>query len=397
VLKGLMLLTSVVVARGLGDQAMGLFAVGYSVALIGTNVLAFGQVEVLIRETSHSPDRLPEFLRAAETIQYWALSFLLLLAVPFGAFMTSGPLQWALLAFLPYTVVRSRLIVNAAVFKGLDRMDVEVKARAIELGMTMLVLVALVSCGAPAWIPGLAFSIGGLAALVWIQRHLRPWRSQSGGGIQNELRYFLAEGLPFLGLGLFSQLFQRSGSVLLAILGVVAVSIGHYGAADTLVIGALTVPSILATAIYPTLSRMEEHGSSRVRLTSLVLGIAVVIGLLLSFPMAMLSNMLMRIVFGKSFVGAAPVLARLAWSLPGTCVMVLLGTLLAARCEQSRTFWVHVVFVGVLLALGFLWIPREGVMGAASALVMARSGGAVVLAVAAFWRPALDGGDRALV
>ncbi|HYB22291.1 MAG TPA: hypothetical protein VED41_00740, partial [Solirubrobacteraceae bacterium] len=143
VLKGALFGAGVLVARGLGPAAMGDFTVAYGAALALMLLFAAGQVEVIIREVARRPDTSGSLYRAARSWQ----RRIALVAAPLaaaGTLLVRQPsLRWTLAAFLPYAWLRCWLITGGAVFKGLDRMDVEVGGRGAEVVLAVVLLAPL--------------------------------------------------------------------------------------------------------------------------------------------------------------------------------------------------------------------------------------------------------------
>ena len=383
-LKGALFAAGVLVARGFGPPGMGVFTVSYGAALVALQLLAGGQVEVLIRETA----RRPGDGRALHAHALWLQRRIAAAVVPLavaGALLVPAPeLRRALLAFLPYACLRCRLITAGAVFKGLDRMDVEVRARALELGVTLPCLAVAALAALPVWATGLAFSAGGAAGLAWIAWQLRLL--PPGERAETSRSVLRREAVPFLGLSVVHQLAVRVDSFLLAGLGVLQSEIGRYGAGGAPVQGVSGAAQVLAVAGYPSLARAAAGGTLRPRLALAVAAGGAALGCGLAVVLFAARDPLVRIVFGPAFAGSAALLGVLAWCLPGACVSMLTGTVLAATRRQHWPLASQSALV--LLSVGAnLWaIPRWGVRGCAAVAVMAATLAAVagtVLAVVA--------------
>jgi len=382
-LKGALFLAAALVARGMGPAGMGAFTVAYGAALVLTQLLAAGQVEVVIRETAAEPFSGRRLFQAARRIQARVAWLLAPPAAAAGWWLggeTYGP---ALLAFLPYAVLRTRLITAAAVFKGLDRMDVEVKYRGLEVAVALVGLGAAVALKLPVWTAGVAFTLGaavGSAAAVHRVRRL------AGGGAAAE-RTMWSEGLPFVGLAATSQLLGRMDVFVLAGFGVAAAAVGHYGAAATPVWGLVAVAQLVAVAVYPTLSRAALAGGLGGR-HALALGVGGgVLGTVLAAGLVMVRRPLVALVFGSAYDAAMELLAVMAWALPGACGAMVLGVMVAALRRQGWALASQSVLLlgaaGAYLAV----VPRWGVAGCAMALVAVHLTG-FLAALACAWAAA---------
>jgi O-antigen/teichoic acid export membrane protein len=221
------------------------------------------------------------------------------------------------------------------------------------------------------WTLGLAFAAGAGAGLAALAPKLPELGAATEPAAAREL---LAEGWPFLGLALAMQLLFRLDLFLLAALGRSREEIGFYGAAATVVWGLLTLPQLFALAVYPTLSR-SALGPSRPRrqaLASAALGGG--LGTMLAAGLWLAREPLVALAFGPGFAPAAPLLATLAWALPGACAAMLLGTVLAAWRGQRLALALQGAAVAASLAGNLGSIPGQGALGAAGTAVLVHGG-----------------------
>ncbi len=367
ILKGALFVAAALVARGMGAAGMGVFTVAYGAALVLTQLLAAGQVEVVIREVAAGTASGPSLFAAARRVQRRVAAVLVPLAL-FASCVAGGPYRLALLAFVPYAYLRARLITGTAVFKGLDRMAVEVWCRGVEVAVALLGLAAAVTLRLPAWTAGLAFALGGMAGAA-----LAAGKVATLGEAQvaTAARVLWRHGLPFVGLAAVSQVQARADVFVLAGLGVTAEAVGHYGAAATPIWGLVAVAQLVAVAIYPTLSRAAVAGALGVRHALLLAGGGAGLGAALAAALAALRRPLVAVVFGRAFDPAAELLAVLAWALPGACVAMVLGVMVAALRRQGWTLLAHGgVVVSAVVAYAVV-VPRWGVRGCAVAAMAA--------------------------
>ena len=292
-------------------------------------------------------------------------------------------LRWTLLLFIPYVWLRARLVTAGAVFKGLDRMEVEVGARAVELGVLLAATVLIASLGAPVWTTGLAFGAGAAAALVTIGRPLRRLPAA-----ERRFRHevLAGEGSSFMGISLANLLLTRTDTFLLAALGIAAATVGYYGTALSLIWGLVAIPQLLAVAMYPTVSRAASAARMTRRRILLIGGAAGVAGLAMAAAANALAGPVVRGIFGAQYEAAVPLFARLAWSLPGSFVGMLSGISVASFRRQQWSLGLRVALLAAVVAANFAVIPRFGAVGSATIAVVAQSVGgigAIVLALMA--------------
>jgi O-antigen/teichoic acid export membrane protein len=362
-LKGALFGAGVVVARGLGPEGMGAFTVAYGAALVLMQVLASGQVEVLIRETARSPEHGRALFLLARSHQWRVAAVVLPLAVVGAVLVPRPDLRWSLLAFVPYAFLRRWLITGGAVFKGLDRMDVEVRGRILELVVALPFLVVVSSAKWPVWWTGLAFSAGGVAGVAWITMHLRRLPLTSAPPLP---RAALArEGAPFLGVSIVNQLLMRADSFLLASLGVPAAQIGRYGVAGAPAQGLNAASQMIAVSAYPTLARSAANATLRPRFVLLLAAGGATLGTMLGSVLFVLRRPVIAVFFGPEYATSADLLGVLAWVLPGGCTSMMAGAVLASLRRQRWPLVSQSIMLVLSVTANLLVIPRYGIAGCA--------------------------------
>jgi len=376
VLKGAMFAAGVLVARGLGPAAMGAFTVAYGAAMMLMLLLTAGQVEVVIRETARQTSAARGLSRLSRAWQRRVAAVAVPLALAAATLVEDRVLRFTLIAFVPYAWLRSALISRGAVFKGLDRMEVEVAGRSVELGVALLVLVLMTRLSPPVWTTGAAFGAGAAAGLVVLARALH--RVPDGDAPAVDGRYLAREGAVFVVLNLGLQAMLRVDAFMLAGLGVPKERIGFYGVAAAPVWGLLGVAQLVAVAAYPTLAKAVTNGLLELRhVFAIALGGAA-IGVALAAALSLVKALLVRLVFGPQYLGSTPLIAVLAWALPGACTSMLMGVLIAASGRQRWGLFTQGWFLALAVAGNLFAIPRWGLAGCAGVAVVVWSAGTAV-------------------
>jgi len=276
------------------------------------------------------------------------------------------------------------------VFKGLDRMEVEVAGRTAELGLALAALALLAAAAAPVWATGLAFAAGAAAGLGIVARWLRSL--PEGPPPAFDRRHLAREGAVFLGLNLSLQARLRLETFMLAAFAVPKERLGLYGVAAAPVWGLLGAAQLLAVAAYPTLAKAAAAGALRAGRVVAIAAAGAAIGAALAAALAAVRVPLVRLVFGPQYLGAAPLLARLAWLLPGACLLMLAGVVVAACGRQAWGLAAQVLVLLAAAAGNAVAIPRWELAGCAGVAVAVWSVAAVLglgLALAAARSPRL--------
>ena len=377
--KGGLLAATVLLARGSGPTAVGTFSIGFSAALVGVMVFALGQQEVLIREVAQAPGEARGLLAGSDAVQRRVAGWLLPAAAVGLALVREQSLRLTLLAFLPYAALRTATVTGGAAFKGLDRMDVEARARGIEVAVAVALIAAAAWWRWPVWTAGAAFSVGSGLGLWWLRRRVGLL-----GTVVDPVPWvrLAREGLPFMALAVAGQLLANLDRFLLALLGVARSDIGFWGAAGTIVWAVIAIPQLMSVAMYPTFSRVAASGVPRGRLGVVAGLVAAAGGAVCCGVLRVAGGSILHLAFGLEFDPAEPLLARLALALPGAFAMMVMGAVFAAWREQRIALMIMTATVGVSCVLNLMWIPKLGVAAPANVAVAAYTTAAVLMAVA---------------
>lgn len=269
-------------------------------------------------------------------------------------------------------------------------MDMEVRARGIEVLVVLPGLFAVGAAGLPIWTTGVIFALGAGAALIWLSsrshkldRPIGESTPDAEGSDSTDWRYFRKEGLPFLALAIGSQLLARSDTFLLAALGVSHQQIGFYGAAGAPVWGIVALPTLLAVALYPTMSRMAAEGRSPLKAVAIAVLLGGALGTIMAVAINTLRDPLVLLAYGPEYKPAATLLARLVWVLPTKFIMTFLGLILAAWHRQHLALVAVCAVLFLSVGLNLNWIPTMGTMGSANAAVVAHVIGVLILVTVA--------------
>lgn len=381
-IKAALFLAAAIVARGTGAEGLGIFSIAYAAALISIIVLASGQQEVLIREVAAHPNSAMSLLRRARALQNRRGVLLLPLGLALALLLTRGDLLLCLITFLPYAAFRAILILYGATFKGLDRMDVEVRSRGLEMVVVLALLTCLILVDGPIWLTGLSFSVGAGVGLVWIRRKSREL-VHATDDVGLDTQALAAEGSPFLAMSILSQMLMRSDTFLLAALAIPTTEIGYYAAAGAPVWGILALPHLLALATYPSLSREATDGRRSRSMALLSLLSALFLGFVLALLLYFLRVPLIRLAFGPGFESAQVLMSRLVWVIPPAAGSVFLGTVLASWRRQGLALGALSVVFLLFVTLNLVLIPHYGTMGSAIAALTSQFTGFLILSCAA--------------
>ncbi len=361
------LITTVVVARILGPEGRGLYAVAMAIGAVGIQCGTLGLHTVnsyaVAKDRSSLPGLVGNSLAVAALVGALAMTgAYIAVAIRPQIAPLGGSLLFLALLWIPfglaYTLVQCLLLgVNAiAVYNR-----AELANRTLALAMIAgLILLHVVSPQAVVAV-GLVMTAGAAAAAI---RHLvrdsdrapRPSWKLFTGNFSYGLRAYLGTFFCFL--------VSRTDVLMLKYLAGTEAA-GHYSIAGTMADNASILPVIVASLLLPKLSATADIGRKYALMKKTVVGTTLILVPLFGVTM-LLAPWTIRVLFGQAFAPAAP---AYLWLMPG---MLFLGIeVVAVQFLNSIGCPIVVVWIWFGCALlkviaNFRVIPIYGVAGASA-------------------------------
>jgi O-antigen/teichoic acid export membrane protein len=355
-------------ARYLGPERFG--RLNYAVAFVsmGAPLASLGLSGLLVRD----------FVRAGSTEAGVMLGTALMMKLTAGVVVALG---CVLAAFWmhpgdPATIWLIAAVACGALFQCLDTLDswwqagsrfgVSAAARMAGATVAAAFKVTLILIHAPLLpfaIVGTAetlfFGVGWLAAYLSLPRKAGCWRWSHAQAVS-----WLWETWPIILMGLAVQVQAQIDLVIMGRL-LPAAQLGNYAGAIRIVTVLAFIPVVLQGAAGPEIARAKMDGEEiyRDRLHRLYRGIMVVCILGIA-PLVLAPRLIVRLLLGASFAGAAPVLPVLAFRL----LLTGFGVARSLFITNDRLF--GLALVGAVtgactsVVLNLVLIPLWGVWGA---------------------------------
>lgn len=362
--------TALVVARTLGAEGFGRYAVTIALAGLLTRVLELGMDNFLVRESTQRPDEAGRILGHVVVIQATLGALAVVAAGGMAAVLGyDGGMQVAVIAFaisfalsaisrsfvsILIALERARAVGALTMLQTFLLSAATIVAAIGGAGPTALALVALVV--AVAWFPLSYFAL----RRRWARLHFD----------RRGMRETLSVGSAFSASKAGAVLLANIDAVLIqAFLGSVAG--GLYAAAYRMNLVISTISSIYADSTSRSISHLARTDrDGLMRLDSRVISHLFLLGLPISVGGAILAEPLVTTAFGAEYADSAPVAALL---LAGTALRfpnsVMNVTALGLGLERAVAMRYGVV-VAVNLAMNLLLIPTLGIEGAAISMLV---------------------------
>jgi O-antigen/teichoic acid export membrane protein len=367
--KGMGLVIAVLIARFLGADAMGLFALLFSVAILLETFISIGMSDSLVRDAAARPRQARDLYRQALKLVLW-ISLIPTILLAGWAVVKSGDAATrnSLLVVALGAPVSGAFVVSQAVLQGMERVLfltwVTFVAR-----LTSLVWLAIVlyrGAGVEAAFASRALFQAMSVAAFYVALRRRP----SDEASLFNMRDLFTRSLPFaINLGVRDLGARLPSLVLPATIG-----LGPSGIFDTANRVRSTLGMTMSAAIVgmmPSFARnLSEPAAGSERLVGysvkyMCIGMSAVATII-----ALCSDWIVRLLFGSAFTGAAQPMQILAWAQVLVAMdAVMQQVMLAAGREYAA---VSYSAIGVLaqLALILALASATDLRGVAAALLL---------------------------
>ncbi len=382
VVRVLMFALGVVLARALGAESYGQYALALALGVVLQPVADLGLTPYLSREVAR--DRrggegvLPTLLLAKVAL----LGVTFLVTAGAAALAVDGADLLAVIVAMVLAALLDGLSMFVyGYFQGREAMQYEARATAIAAGVRGGGGIAIAVAS-----HRLGYVVGWILLVAVLQAVAAAWRLRREVGAaatprrERGARAVDWRAVASLGLiAIFVMTYLRVDTVLLGWLENER-AVGLYAAAYALMLGAQIPPWMLATALTPVFARTYRNNPAEFE-ASWHRGIRLV--LLISLPIALVASLLaggiIDRLYGAEFERSADVLALVIWICPLGAVSLVAQAVLRAA---GRELWLTVASGGCAVlnvALNLWAIPRYGIMGAAVVTVVTEAVNVVAL------------------
>jgi len=372
--KGAGLVIAILVARFLGPDAMGLYALLFSVAFLLETFISLGMSDSLVRDVAARPAEARQlYFSSLKLVSLIGLAPAAILVIVAFFFIEEGAARASLLVIAAGAPVSGAFVVSQAAIQGKERV----------LFLTWVTfLVRLVTLGLLTWAlyrgAGIAAAFGArvlyqAGSMAFFFGFMRSERKEGAG--QHSTKSLLSRSVPFAMNKAMRELGVRLPSfVLPGVLGLGAA--GIFDAANRLrsTLGMIMSAGIvgLMPAFARNLGRTDVSTGAQ---SELLIGFSMkymCIGMsLLATVIALLSHWIIRVLYGSEFAPAAMPLQLLVWAQVLVAVDAVLQQAMLASGSVLPAVRHSAAGVVAQLVLIFLFTTLMGLAGAAVAVLLA--------------------------
>ena len=386
--RALQFVLIVVVARALPPEEFGLLMVGFTLGLVLGQASDLGLSLIVAADATRAERDLHGRIASALMVKLVllaiaALGILGIVALGGGSGPVVGAGMVAFALALDSIVQFVGWLLRATGHFMYDWVVALVPRLAVAAVVVPVAVVGLGEVAAGlAWLAGSAVAAG--FALLVLRREV-PF----GGPSVGRARELLLRSWPIGGSVVAAMLYSR---VALFVLQVMAPGpqVGEYAAAGRMLDPTYLIPAALAYVFYPAFSSATaegQAGSSTLRSWLLVAG---VIGTSVTLVLFLSASVLVALIFGPAYAGAATILRILALIPMFGFPSYLMNQALAARGQAIVAFWTGIVLLACVVVTQPLALLAAGPAGVAACSVAVEIVlfGIFLLALRGRWRMA---------
>ncbi|MFA6251724.1 MAG: flippase [Candidatus Paceibacterota bacterium] len=359
-------------ARKLGADGWGIFSYAISTASLLMIFSDIGISSLITREVAKKNEGYKEFLSASLFLKgiISIISIILVLSIaPSLSNIKEANVLFPIIAFiLFFDSIRD---IGLAINRALEKMERETIIKII-MGLSILIFgFILIKINPIPTSMATAYLIGSALGLILIIFILR--KNIRGFIIKvnmKSLGLVIRTTLPFAMITLVGGILVNTDIFMLGIWRTPE-DIGIYSISQRFYQFILIIPSMIATATLPVMSRLANENMEKFKIfTEKIFYIFMIVAIPIIIGGIMLMDQIVPLIFGLEYLRAIPVLKILIVMLFVSFPLTLLTNSILVFNEQRKMIAANIFGVLINIVINFLLIPKWGVMGATIATVI---------------------------
>lgn len=367
----------ILIGRWLGPGESGAFSLATTYYTFVFGLSALGLHEIMVRDLPARRDESGRYL-----VNYLTLRLLLSVAA-------YGLLLLGLRLFSPYSATTTQIIlilslavipeavfsICQSLFEAHERLVTPMLASIASSGVKLLAGFWLLRQGAQvvqiAWVIPIASAASLIVFAPGLARLLRRVPQRLPARLDATfVRLQLGYTPSFFVIQFFSLLDYQSDALLISLM-LSEEALGHYTAAQTILLAFNLMPLAIRTAVYPLMSRYYHEAPDKLAvLYDKISRYLFALVLPLATGVTLLAAPIIALVFGPGFEPAVPVLQICIWAIVFLFLNVPHARLLLIHHKQREAARMLGGVTLLNVALNLFLIPRAGIAGAAVARLL---------------------------
>lgn len=369
--KILMFVVIVGLVRYWGAQEFGAFNLSFAYVALFMILADFGLSTIATREVAKHKDLSEKYLSNLIGLKLF-LSVVIGLLFIFSFLFVNNPVPIQLLAAaLIYSLIQNFQGVFIVIFQAWERMEMVFMNRMVFYIVVFVTALLIIKFHGSA-----THLVWGYAVATILSVILGIWqigllkikvKVAFDFGFWKEL---IKESLPLLGMTAAMVIYANNDTLL----------IGRYFSNDQVglyqtaykILFAFQSINVINYVVFPRLTILfhENKTDTAKKLIEIVIGLSLVGLIILAVLITWQRDLIMKLIYGQSFVISAGVMSLLIWSGVINYFRVFVGNLLVIKNKQKMVFWAVLAGTLVNLVINYFLIPRIGFIQAGWSLVI---------------------------
>lgn len=354
-------------ARLLGAASWGAFSYALGVATFLTVFSDIGINALITKETARNPELKDKYLSTAFFVKIGLMAILLagtLIAFPFLTNIEEAAMIMPILIFVfAFDTLRD---LGSALSRALEKMQIEslvgvfTNLAIVVLGFILLTIYKTSLSLAYAYAIG--SGVGLIAIFFTLRKHFKNLFKNFNKAL---IKPILTLAWPFGLMSLMGVIMLNTDIIMLGWLRS-AEDVGYYSAAQKLIHLLYVLPSLLATSMFPVISRLVKISPNMVRaMLEKVVSWVLAGAIFIAISGIILAPLIIKVLFGAEYIPAILTFQILMATIVIVYPSMLLSNAIFAYDQQkSFVLFVSVAAIGNVI-FNFLFIPIYGIEGAA--------------------------------
>ncbi|MBI2024707.1 MAG: flippase [Candidatus Harrisonbacteria bacterium] len=372
-------------ARALGAAGWGAFSYALGIAAFLTIFSDIGINALITKEASRNPELKDRYLSTAFFTKLGLLLILVLGVIAFFPYLTNIEEAAMIMPILIFVFAFDTLRdLGSAVSRALEKMEIEAGIHVLTNFAIVILGFIFLTLNPSSYSLAFAYAAGsgiGLLAILFVLRS--HFRNLIGNFRKELIKPIISTAWPFGLMGLMGAIMLNTDIIMLGWLRT-AEEVGFYSAAQKPIQLLYILPSLLASSIFPILTRLVKQNIAE---ANIILKKYVKRVVIFSIPIVIagvaLATPIINLLFGAEYLPAVVTFQLLILTVAVVYPSTLLGNAIFAYDHQKS----FVTFVGAAafgnVAFNLLLIPPFGIEGAAVSTIITQ-----LLTNALIWRKA---------
>jgi len=359
-------------ARFLGSEKLGEYGAIYAYLGLFAWIATFGFEPVIVREASRDRKSASDLVHTAMTLSVFLATGTIAVAVLVAPWAGYGGRLRSLLILAGIEYVLTPLRLPEVIFQIDLRQWYGSTINVVRQGVWLGLIIILWLLGAP-----LVYVIGGrvLAALIestLIWAYGRKLLVEKGKFLRDRARTIFSHSLPIAFAGFVAVIYMRIDQVMLHKMTTDSI-LGQYVAAVRVSELFEMLPSALMFTLAPILAVSVADPQKFRGYTDRTFRYFMLLASGLCVLMTVGARVVVRTLYGKQFLPAAPLLSVLIWSEIAVFFASVVAEVMVARNQQNLLPIPTVAGAAINIGLNLVLIPRYAAMGACWATLISYS------------------------